>query len=79
METKRTNGNEVNIVSWMSGLNQQFAKLQGAERCPEGSNPSLTANNKGRSEFESQSFRHIFKGEKNENKRRFRSSLRQYG
>ena len=27
----------------MSGLNQQFAKLRGAERCPEGSNPSLTA------------------------------------
>ena len=25
---------------WMSGLNQQFAKLRGAVRCPEGSNPS---------------------------------------
>ena len=31
------------IVGWMSGLNQQFAKLRGAVRCPEGSNPSPTA------------------------------------
>jgi len=31
------------IESWMSGLNQQFAKLSGGESRPKGSNPLLSA------------------------------------
>ena len=42
--TERVRGSKpcpgTNKEGWMSGLNQQFAKLRGAVRCPEGSNPS---------------------------------------
>ena len=44
MEKKRFKRYEVNIVSWMSGLNRHPAKVLYIEICTVGSNPTLTAN-----------------------------------
>ena len=43
MEKKRFKRYEVNIVSWMSGLNRHPAKVLYIEICTVGSNPTLTA------------------------------------
>ena len=40
---KRTNGDEVNIVTWMSGLNQHPAKVPFVVIRAVGSNPTVTA------------------------------------
>ena len=44
METQRTIGDEVNIVSWMRGLNRHPAKVLFVVIRAVGSNPTLTAN-----------------------------------